>query len=343
MEPQSIVGILLCVVFLLATSGVSPAFGCGKSCTTTSGTCIIDRLATLKCSHIQLYAAGGEAFECQRKHLEQYLRTMMNIYKNGVFDLQEACETHNEIALEQISKCSLNFAESCLPDYFSDFLNKVHDVLILDCNRSTPYFNSTMMDRKWLELRDVIHEFVENFKKDPKGFAGFINLDKQCTFERAIQMTSAKISPCMERQIFGQSFNATERYLRLNEEGELGDMSFCKRLGKGLDECFDENECFSQREMEMARDVIVTIYNIGMELFTMIANPFGSLSDFADFVHNDVTLKWNDHTIPLPTIVDPIVREKLDEIDHAIWDFNSDDCELNQHALEKKGNGLINN
>lgn len=326
MESQSIIGLLLCIVFLLATSGVSPAFGC-KSCVHH---CRIP-IATLKCSHIQLYAAVGEAFDCQTKYLEQYVAAMFKIHKNGVFDLQEACETHNEIAHGQMSRCSLNFAKSCLPDYFSDFLNKVHDVLIFDCNRSTPYFNSTMIDRKWLELMDVIHELVENFKKDPNGHLGFINLDKQCTNERAIQI-SANISACMEREFFGQSFNATERYLRLNEDGELDDMSVCKTLGKVLDECFDENECFSQREMVMAQDIIASIYKIGIELFTMIAKPFGSLRDFADFVDNDVTLKWNDHTIRDPITVDPIVREKLDEVDHAIWDFNSDDCELNQNA-----------
>ena len=89
----------------------------------------------------------------------------------------------------------------------------------------------------------------------------------------------------MERIIFGQSFDATERYLRLNEEGDLGDKWVCKTLGKVLDECFDENECLSQREMDMTRDIIATIYKIGMELFTMIASPFGSISDFADFVN----------------------------------------------------------
>ena len=77
-----------------------------------------------------------------------------------------------------MNKYSLNFAESCLPDYFSDFLNKVHDVLILDCNRSTPYFNSTMIDRKRLALMYVIHELVENFKKYPGGLLGAMNLDK---------------------------------------------------------------------------------------------------------------------------------------------------------------------
>ena len=79
----------------------------------------------------------------------------------------------------------------------------------------------------------------------------------------------------MRSVVYGQSFVATEKYLRFNEEGKLGEIGICKTLSKILKEYFVENECFCQREMEMSRDLIATIYNTGMEPLAMIANELG--------------------------------------------------------------------
>ena len=103
-----------------------------------------------------------------------------------------------------------------------------------------------------------------------------------------------------------------------------------------LDECFKENDCFSQREMEMARNLVAAPYKIGMESLTIITDQwaFGSLVDFVEFLHNDVTWKWNDYTIPyLPISFDPsspILRQVLNMLDRAVLDYNTEDCELNR-------------
>ena len=68
-----------------------------------------------------------------------------------------------------------------------------------------------------------------------------------------------------------------------------------------------------------------------MEPLSMIANEFGSLTEFVDFVNNDVALKWNDHTITLPIFFVREVRRFLmiSRLDDAVIDYNTYGCELN--------------
>jgi len=292
MEFQSIVNTLVCVVFLFATSGIPTAFG------HVAGS----RGDEWRCNHDQLYAAGGKMFECESFFIQQYLEVMSENYKNGTFDLQEACKIHNVIAFEERRYCPLKFAEACLPDYFSDFINNLYDTLTLDCNHPTPYFNSTLINQN--ELQTVIKELKENCKNDPLCPFGFFNFDKQCSDAERLE-SFYKVTDCSYwNLIFGPPWHANEKYLSFKK----GDDEFCKVLSYMFNACFNENESFSQREMGMGRDLVTTSYKTIMEPLSMIADEFGSLTEFVEFVNNDVTLKWNDHTITLPI---SFVREVL--------------------------------
>ena len=308
MEFQSIVSLLVCVVFFFATSGIPTAFANVAE----------SRIATSKCTHDQLYTAGGEMLKCESHYIHQYLVALSKIYENGAFDLQEACEIHNEIVFDERRECALNFAQSCFPNYISDFITKLYDVLTLNCNHPTPNFNFTFFDQN--EVQAVMKELIENCKNDPNCPQGFFSFDKQCSAIERLE-SLYKIDQCMNSIIVGQSFD---------------DITPCKTLSKALDECFKENDCFSQREMEMARNLVAAPYKIGMESLTIITDQwaFGSLVDFVEFLHNDVTWKWNDYTIPyLPISFDPsspILRQVLNMLDRAVLDYNTEDCELNR-------------
>jgi len=322
MEFQSIVNVLVCAVFLFAISGIPKAFGNVAE----------SRIATSKCTHDPLYFAGGEMFRCDSDHIHRYLVTMSEIYENGDFDVQEACKITNEIALDQRKECALNFAGSCLPDYISDFITNLYDALTLDCSHPTPYFNSTSNHQDKLQV--VFEKLSENRENDPNFPFGFISFDKQCTTMKR-QESLDKVDQCMSEMISGQSFDAIEKYLTFNDYEKLDDIKPCKTLSKVLDECFKANECFSQREMRMARDLVAALYKSVMEPLTLIANKFGSLIEFVDFVHNKVTLKWNDHKIEVPVsaVFDPnipIAWQVLVLVDHTVSDYNADDCELNR-------------
>ena len=271
MEFQYIVNILVCISFLFATSGIPTAIGNVAE----------SRIATSKCTHDQLYSAGGEMLKCDRDHINQYLVSMYEIYENGDFDVQEACKITNEIALDQRKECALDFAGSCLPDYFSDFITNLYDALTLDCNHPTPYFNST--SNHLYELQAVFEKLSENVENDPNF--PFISFDKQCTIMKRHE-SLGKVDQCISQIISGQSFYAIEDYLRFNDYRILDDIKPCQTLSKVLDECFKENECFSQREMGMARDLVATLYKTAMEPLTLITNKFGGLMEFVAFVHN---------------------------------------------------------
>jgi len=326
MEFQSIVKILVCIVFLFAISGIPTAFGNVAE----------SRIATSKCTHDQLYTAGGEMLKCESDYIHRYLVTLSEIYENGDFDLQEACKITNEIALDQRKECALNFASSCLPDYIYSFITNLYDALQLDCNQPWLLFNSTSNDQD--ELQTVFDELYDNMENDPN--VGFLSFDKQCTPMERLESLD-KVDQCMSPIIYGQSFDATRRTGRypiwsFNDYGILDDFKPCKTLSKVLDECFKENECFSQREMGMARDLVATIYKTVMEPLTLIANRFGSLIEFVGFVHDEVTMKWNDRMIevPISAVFDPYIAiawQVLVLVDHTVSDYNKDDCELNRN------------
>ena len=204
MEFQSIVNTLVCVVFLFATSGIPTTFGHAAG----------SRGDESKCNHNQLYAAGGKMFECESFFIQQYLEAMSKNYKNGAFDLQEACKIHNVIAFEQRRSCPLKFTDACLPDYFSDFINNLYDTLTLDCNHPTPYFNSTLIDQN--ELQTVIKELKENCKNDPLCPFGFFNFDKQCSDAERLE-SFYKVTDCSFWNLaFAPVSDATEKHLSFN-------------------------------------------------------------------------------------------------------------------------------
>ena len=307
MEFQSIVNALVCVVFVFATSGIPTAFG------HVAGS----RGDEWRCNHDQLYAAGGKMFECQNFFIQQYLGVMYENYKNGSFDLQEACKIHNVIAFEQSRYCPLKFADACLPDYFSNFINNLYDALTLDCNHPTPYYLQNKFETAMKELK-------ENCKNYPLCPFGFFNFDKQCSDAERLE-AFYKVTDCsFWTFVFGLPSDAIMDFKK-------GDDEICKTLTYMLDVCFNENECFSQRELGMGRDLVATSYKTIMEPLSMIANEFGSLTEFVEFVNNDVALKWNDHTITLPI---SFVREVLrflmiSRLDDAVVDYNTYGCELN--------------
>jgi len=316
MEFPSIVNILVSVVFRFATSGIPTAFGNAAE----------SRISIPNCNHDQLYAEGAKMFKCESDHIQQYLVVMSENYKNGAFDLQEACKIHNEIGLEQGRNCPLNFVNACLPGYYIDVINNFYDALRLDCNHPTPYFNSTLINQN--ELQALVSDLKDDCKNEPLCSFRFFKFDKQCPDAERLE-SIYKVGDCsFWTLVFGLQSDATEKHLSFKKGGK-GDPEFCKTLSYMLDVCFKENECFSQREMGMARDLVAAAYKTVMEPFAMIANEFGSLTDFMEFVNNDVTLKWNDHTITLPNSFVREVLRYVEELDKYILDYNTDDCELN--------------
>jgi len=316
MEFQSIVNILVCVVFHFATSGIPKAYGNVAE----------SRGDEWRCTHDELYTRGGDMFKCESYHNQQYLEKMSEIYEDGAFDLQEACKFTNDVAFALRRECPLKFAQECLPDYVYSFITNIYDALKLDCNHPTPYFNSTLINQN--EVQAVIKELKDNCKNDPLCPFGFFIFDQQCSDAERLE-SFYKVTECSIWTLaFGLPSDATEKYLSF-KKGEKGDVSICKTLSYTLDACFKENECFSQREMGMARDLVATIYKTVMEPLTLIANKFGSLTDFVEFVNNDVTLKWNDHTITLPISFVREVLRLVEWLDVEVFYYNTYGCELN--------------
>ena len=322
--------ILVSVIIVIAASGITPSYGKG----------IEGRFATPKCDHNDLIQAGSEMFRCQTEAFHQYVENTLKNYEDETndamtFDLQQLCKSYNLYALEKMKICHTNFADKCLPDYVSKFVDEIYEASKLKfCNSpTTPFVNGSLEDVE--KIQAAFGELLQSCENDPDCPQGFLTSDKQCTLDEMI-FFEGRFSQCLKDPL-EKLLVAIGTYF--NEDGNLDDISVCKTIGKLLDQCFLENYCYSKREMEVFGAIVVHVYNLGMESLVMVEQEFGSLTDYVES-HNDLTLKWNETTIgKLPDLIntaDPITKKALDFADHIVDDYTREDCPLNRNQFNLK-------
>merc|ERR1719414_907875 len=177
-------------------------------------------------------------------------------------------------------------------------------------------------------------KLIEGCEKDPKCPEGLFTVDKPCTEQQMGEAMNASFIPCIMKS-FGPMIGAISDYF--NGGANLDNVSPCKTVGNALNECFKENDCFSQREMELIRNLAATGYNGGMKSLLLVDEEFGSITKYVD-AHNDLTLKWHDYEVTLPNMInvsDPFTKKALDFADHIVQDYNSGVCKKNQKEFER--------
>ena len=337
MNLRSIIEIVLPMVVLFIASQIAHSDG------------VKGRFATPQCAHDQLAPAIGEMASCEIENWHNYVEKSLKNFKDQLdggktFDLKTECELHNELLLKEGKECPVNFAESCLPDYISQFVGELYDALHLDCN--CPNFHkwdngqwSQMGDSncKILDQQKVNASFAilfEGCAKDKKCPEKLFTFDKKCEGNKRGEEFMSSVVPCLKENGMPMVI-AIMGYF--NGVTNLDNISPCTTVGKVLDECFKENTCFSQREMELIRNLAATGYNGGMKSLLQVDEEFGSITEYVN-AHNDLTLKWHDNTYTLPEVVDisePTTKKALDFADHIVQDYKSDVCKPKQKEFER--------
>ena len=108
----------------------------------------------------------------------------------------------------------------------------------------------------------------------------------------------------------------------------LDGISLCATVRTTLEKCFDQNSCFSTREMKLFRNLMATAYQRGMEIMVQIEREFGSLKGFLSSIEN-TTLKWHKILFPVKTGIDmsnPTTNRAFKLANHIIDDFKNSSC-----------------
>jgi len=308
---RSIIEIFICVTVPFATSGVLSAYADGNDV----------RFATPQCNHNQLAPAVGEMAKCETKLWENYVKKMLRNYKddaNGgkASDLQKQC-THSSILVVLGNECLVEFAKTCLPNYIETFFSEIHNASKLDCDCPPPDY-SCMPKRN--RLQEAFQNLTKSCQEDKDCPQNLLVFDKQCTIEEKQQELAKAFIPCLQ-PVF-QLYSDIINYIISpnSRKVPLDRIKPCETVRKVLDECFVENECFSQREMTMIRNILATAYHRGMGTLILVDNELGSLTEYVAWA------KLLDH----------------DLFDHIIEDYKSGACKQNQELFERMTNDLEN-
>ena len=303
-----------------------------------------ERFGTAQCNHNQLATAIATGSTCVIENSLKYVQNMLKNYKdetNGgkTFNLKTACEITNAIAITEGKECPVNFAKSCLPNYVAPALEAIYDGSILNCGCSLKDGYCTVYDGRATDLAFL--QLTEFCQKDPNCPVELFKFDKICTGTQR-EEAMKKLLPCF-MDPFSQYTQAIDNYFK--NGGSLGNVSPCKTIKNILDQCFVETSCFSQREMNLIRNLVAMLYHKAMTSLNLVADEIGNITEFVAS-HNDLTLQWYDLNFTLPTMVnvsEPFTKKVINLAEHIIKDYNANYCLNNQRDFERMARELQSN
>ena len=219
-----------------------------------------------------------------------------------------------------------------------ELVNAVHSLLQLTCN--SPNITGMINPNKltnFLLLADRI------IGPDPISyFKSVVTFDKSCnTIEMGDELKYINF-PCLLGivQAFGRPIG---HYFNDANMVFPEYISPCKSITSSLKTCFEENACFSQKEMDLVRKGGSTVYQFKMAASVRIKDNFGSVAN-ADNALRATTLKYKTEHIPLSLVLyseagqpifDAFMAKILKAVDFVINDFKNKDCKTNLKGLLK--------
>ena len=136
--------------------------------------------------------------------------------------------------------------------------------------------------------------------------------------------------------------NCQSAYLSILEESNAasympGVLSFCSTFDTILNSCSIENSCFSQREMDLIKDVLKILYKTAMDTVVRAHNMFGGkgfgIRNALDMI-SSTKIKTGNRVknigvyIPLQILRDTGIKSKIIDIgEDIIEDYKTKDCQ----------------
>jgi hypothetical protein len=210
-------------------------------------------LATDKCTDARLKDQIKKQAKCLYPLVNQYVKGVLKVYKKQkskntkIFYLAYACKTHTKL-WKKVKKCNNQFATKCLDSKMVQLANAAHSLLELRCNSSDIV---GMIDaNKFNKFPRLAEQIIGSDAMS--YFKSLVKFDKTCnTFEMGDEFRYIN-GPCFNGII--QAFNRPIGMYFYDKNLAFPEyISPCKSITSSLKSCLDENTCFSQKEMNLAR------------------------------------------------------------------------------------------
>ena len=220
---------------------------------------LVDGFSTNKCEHNQVVAQMKDFLKCGRNTIMKYsAETPLYRYYVGMalpvypVNKKRMCSYLQNTVKEGIL-CANSFAETC----FEPLVSKADSVFEGDCDPSP------VNDHKLRAFMDMVQKiFGRPRMHDAHYLDPVIKFDKNCSLDqRAGEMEKGPLD-CFKKKL-EKNFRSSSVHL-----------ADCNAVIDVLASCFKSNNCFSQLEMDFARDMVFTIYDTTMEQYSIYIDNF---------------------------------------------------------------------
>jgi len=306
-----------------------------------------------KCNHEKLSDSVSKLVSCSGNILDKYLEEFLKEYNtqtknnNNVFDIAKIKGITEKI-YKDLQTCVTDFSKTCFETAVTDLAN-------LFFKAANPIITSEVSIDKLDNLTGLqyVTELVNKFNDTTSGkpeeyLQGLVKSDKNCNIEKIGESIANDDYPgkCFFNQV--QFLLPLYEYVDESNKTFPNWISLCQRIDDTMRSCFFESTCISKREMMMIRNVVLKVYQIGMDAALKIKKHFGTVPNMITKM-KATTLKYDTESVGLSKVLEDInIKDDSQEsrmvkvIDSALDDYKGESCKQKVQALEKNQDRIEN-
>ena len=232
---------------------------------------VIWGLSTQKCSHNQLRTQLRGHINCM---MATHLLSDSDYGYDDLETLQLQC-----MLIDRMTECFVLNLGTCLDAQLTGDLSMVPNIYLkqqlhADADATGLYCDDTNYD---YATQDDGPDFMNTIIR----FISEFSLDKQCMTSELIQAIQDQTVPCFTEKL--------TTIIASSEGTSSQKLDLCKSISDTLESCLIANDCISQREMDLIKDLAATAYKFvmfgwsnlldGVELFPGMADIDGKVVD----------------------------------------------------------------
>jgi hypothetical protein len=303
---------------------------------------LVNGFATTKCDHAELKGQSKKLSACMETTLDKYI-DLLKIYNkvNKIFqqdtkvvDSVKACNVHKSL-WKELKKCYNGFTTTCLDAKMTDLGNEFHSMFEVNCDAQniTKSLNETRINNFDKKIKEIVGAGNEE-----EYFKSLVTMDKSCDIEREVKaIGNEKKYYCFVGILKDFILQDIKKDASLGKYFDKNDVSTipnyvspCKMASSLLFSCFNENDCFSQQEMDLVRELVSWFYKWVMKTSITLTDSYGGVRK-GNLKLRETKLKWNKQEWLLSKTLyedlDLVLETKIiTAVEFAIKDFKSDEC-----------------
>ena len=225
---------------------------------------VVDGLATKNCKHSVLADQIKQLLKCSSNNADKAVDELINIAKQGIQDpsnnkiLGDLCSLAQKTAREEIT-CANLLAATCLEPKVARLVSDAGSIFKGGCDRYHSPLNYNNLRTWGKKVESTLGRYPANLKY----LSSMITFDKRCSLrERGNAFYNGPMACISQKAITMRPHAPTSYY------------PTCAQFLEMLSSCSSGNDCFSQQEMDLVRDVVFSLYRVGMEHVVKVYHKF---------------------------------------------------------------------